>query len=218
MMTEFTYKKAGVSSYGISKVVSTHELILMYIGVPLALLFVYLLPFGIKTQFFTLHLDHPMILTLLTSAFNHDLYSHFAANVFYYAIVLSAILVIETNLRRFQYMALVMFTAVPILSSVATIVYFAGSGFGQMLGFSGIVSGFLGYLIYLIIEKMYQVTPITKPHALFTWASISILIVFSAALSIGAVSLYQVGHLSNGGGHLVGYLAGLVLAYTLRTL
>lgn len=216
MMTEVTYKNAGIISHGISKLVRMPELLMLYLGVPMALLFVYLLPVGIKEQFFTLHLDHPMILALLTNAFNHDLYQHLASNLIYYILALTAIIAIETSLQRFQYMTLTIFVAVPIISSAATVLYFAGAGYGQLLGFSGIVSGYMGYVIYLIVEKMYQVTPMAKPHAFVIWVSLSSLIILATAASIGVISIYQIGHLSNGVGHLIGYTLGLLLCYIMR--
>lgn len=218
MMTEVTCKNTQVSTYGITKVASIPEIIGLYLGVPLALLLVYLLPAGIKAQFFTLHLEHPMILSLLTNAFSHDLASHLTANLMYYAVAISAILVLETNIRRFRYALASTLVAVPVLASAATLVYFQGSGIDHIVGFSGVVSGLLGYLIYLIVERMHSVTPMHRPHAFVMWISTSALIVFATAIAIGAVTLYQVGHLSNGVGHLVGYVAGIILAYSLRTL
>jgi membrane associated rhomboid family serine protease len=215
-MTSVTYKKAGIHNLGITKLISNPELLFVYLGVPMSLVFIYLLPTSIKTQFFTLHLESPTAFSLLTSAFSHNLYSHLSNNLVYYLIAITAILIMETNIRRFRYVMLLSFTLVPVITSAASFVYFSGGVYTQMLGFSCIGTALIGYVVYLIVEKMYQVTPVARPHAFLLWISAAATIVFFVGLSLGAISIYQAGHLSNGVGHLVGYMLGLILAYLFR--
>lgn len=215
-MTEVTCQNARYNSPGITKLLSNQEMALVYLGVPFVLLFIYFLPMELRAQYFTLYLDHPMILSLITNAYNHSTASHLTTNLIYYLVGISTILVLETKISRFKTIVPVMFFIIPLVASAATIVFLSSAGYTQLVGFSGVVAGLVGYLILLVVEKMYSVTPMNKPGAKMAWLLVSAVIITATAASLGVVAVYQVGHLSNGVGHLVGYVIGLVLGYVFR--
>lgn len=214
-MTEYTYKPTRYNFPGLTTKLSRIQWVGLYLWVPMVLLLVYYLPAQVKVNFLVLSIQHPTLLAMLTTTFTHSLASHLSTNLAYYLIAVSAIIFMETNFSRFKYTIVVIFGLIPVLASSAALIYFSNSGATQVLGFSAVISGLIGYAVYLLIERMYLVTPkVTK--ALLTWGIIATMIVISLAISLSLVYTYQPGHISNGVGHLVGYVLGILLVYLLN--
>jgi membrane associated rhomboid family serine protease len=215
MMTEVVVGKTQTKLLDLFPI-SSVKLAALYLGVPLVLYLVYTLPQAIQEQFFLLYFQHPGFIQLLTNNYMHQLPGHLLSNVGYYLLVISMILILEKNLVRFNSLLFAMFSGVAIVTSAMTLVYFSSSGFSYIVGFSGIVAGLFGYFMFLVIEKLHSVTDMSRPHAFQAWAMITIVIFVLSMSALGITALYTAGHLSNGVGHLVGYIFGFMLAYIFR--
>jgi len=196
--------------------ISSVKLAALYLGVPFMLYFIYTLPLAVQGQFFFLYIDHPGFIQLLTNNFIHQLPSHLLGNVGYYLLVLTFIIFLEKNSSRFSSLMFAMFSGVAIISSAFSWVYFSSSGVGYILGFSAVVAGLLGYLIFLVIEKLYVLSNAEGTYSFWSWAPVAVSLLILPTIALGITATYSVGHISNGVGHVVGYLLGFVLAYIFR--
>jgi len=215
MMTTTVHNTKEKYSFGITKSVSLIELLFVYVAIPTLLAWIYTLPPELKYRFI-LFFDHPGFLQLLTTNYVHQLFSHLQTNLFYYFLIMSIILVLETNRNRFRAMLLIVFGLIPLVTSVVTLQYFTAANYFQVIGFSAAVAGLFGYLIYLMVEKLYRVRQPGNYIAYLVWILVSAAIIMMSAAALGVTAVYSVGHLANGLGHLVGYVIGLIMCYLFR--
>ena len=114
--------------------------------VPLILFVIYLLPENIR-NIFILYPSNPTIISIFLSNYTHTGFAHLSKNVFSYFFIGFLIFMFETNKRRFYINMLLFFTVLPVLCSLLTLYYLPNSA---SWGFSGIVAGWMGYLLYAV--------------------------------------------------------------------
>lgn len=115
-----------------------------------------LLPVNIK-QKFILDLKNPTLLSVFAHSYTHSDSTHFLGNVTIYLLTIFATLNIETNKARFYQISVLFLLLLPIISTIP-IAQLVGT-LPPLQGFSGIVSGFLGYTIYVVyafLESRYE--------------------------------------------------------------
>jgi len=124
------------------------DLFLLVVVVPVILSLVFLLPESTKTQLI-LNKNSPQLPTLFTSHFVHLDADHFLGNVIFYIILVIPVYTLNLlagQVRKFYFMVLSFFFLLPFLISIADLLLVPGNA--SSLGFSGIVSAFLGFLPY----------------------------------------------------------------------
>lgn len=119
---------------------------IFFILVPLILFVIYLLPENIR-NIFILYPSNPTIISIFLSNYTHTGFAHLSKNVFSYFFIGFLIFMFETNKRRFYINMLLFFTVLPVLCSLLTLYYYPNSA---SWGFSGIVAGWMGYLLYAV--------------------------------------------------------------------
>jgi membrane associated rhomboid family serine protease len=199
-------------SIGMTKILSIVELLFLYVAIPTLLSLVYVLPAEFKSGLI-LFIAHPGYLQLLTTNFIHPTFAHLQTNLQYYFLAVSLVIILENNRKRFLAMLLIVFGLVPIAASLVTLFYYSSSHYLQIVGFSAVVSSLLGYIIYLILEKLYKATPVKNHTAYLVWIGMSAIIILMTTAALGITEIYAVGHLANGLGHMTGYILGLIMCH-----
>ncbi len=113
--------------------------------IPVLLLSIFLLPDSIKNHFI-LKTSNPTLLSMFLSNYVHLNILHFLGNVLAYFFIIFLILNFETNRKLLYTTSLLMFLIMPFVSSFLLIRLFPT--LPPSLGFSAIVAGFMGYLVY----------------------------------------------------------------------
>jgi len=125
---------------------SKNEKIFWFLGIPLILVLIYILPTSLKETYFILNKQAPSILSLFLSNYTHSELWHLATNLSSYLIVIYLIMQFETNKSCFYKTMAFLFLVVPFIVSFITIMYAPAM---NSQGFSGIVAGLMGYFIYI---------------------------------------------------------------------
>jgi hypothetical protein len=200
--------------------------------IPAFLLLVYLLPQGIRDENFILNTASPWrFQTWFLSSYTHSqLYPHLIGNLAFYFIILLMIFAFEEDRRRFRIMAGWSFLAVPILSSLLTILFWDFIGrttTGQ--GFSAVTGALLAYAMFaFIIWGVGEGLVVLDRPGLFAgsrarYLMVKILLAVILALIVvmgveTGVFMDVGGSVSNGIAHFGGFITGLavVLVYDLK--
>lgn len=119
---------------------------IFFILVPLILFVIYLLPENIR-NIFILYPSNPTIISIFLSNYTHTGFAHLSGNVIKYFVVGFLIFVFETDRKRFSINMLLLFTVLPVVCSLLTLYYLPNS---VSWGFSGLVAGWMGYLLYAV--------------------------------------------------------------------
>jgi hypothetical protein len=121
--------------------------------IPLVLFLFFGLPENLQNQIILKPLE-PTIISAFFSNYLHTNIEHLAGNLSFYLIVMLLLFNLETDKKRFYVTALGLFVILPLISSASIILVL--SRINSSLGFSGIVSGFLGYMVYTLYAKVKQ--------------------------------------------------------------
>ncbi len=124
-----------------------------YFLIPILLTFTYLLPENIK-QDIILNLSNPTIISMFFSNYVHLELTHFLGNLISYLIVIFLLFNLETNRILFYRSSLLIFIILPFVSSFLVISIFPS--LPPSLGFSAIVAGFMGYLVYSVFRYIKE--------------------------------------------------------------
>jgi membrane associated rhomboid family serine protease len=119
------------------------DYIFFFAFVPLVLALIFVLP---DKSSLILHPTDPTLLSVFFSNYIHLEFWHFFANLAMYLIVIFVLFNIETDKKMFYRISALLFIALPIVSSLS-IIYFLPQ-LKNTVGFSAVVAGFLGYLLY----------------------------------------------------------------------
>ncbi|RKY23624.1 MAG: hypothetical protein DRP62_05525, partial [Planctomycetota bacterium] len=128
---------------------------MFFVLIPFILVFLYLLPSSLK-EFLILVPKNPNPWSVFFSSYVHSSFWHFLNNLVGYLVLILLIFYLEENRSFFHYFSFLNFILLPLLSSFLVIV--ALSSFSESLGFSAVVSGFNGYLLYSVymhLKKEY---------------------------------------------------------------
>ncbi|CAD7772649.1 hypothetical protein FHEFKHOI_01285 [Candidatus Methanoperedenaceae archaeon GB50] len=129
---------------------------IFYFIVPLFLIIVYIMVhFHPELErVLILQTSNPTWISIYLSNFVHtDLWHHLRWNLLNYFLLIYLILFFRTNRKKFYINMALFFTVLPVLCSLSTI-YLASAPI-RSCGFSGIVSGLAGYLLYSVYLQRY---------------------------------------------------------------
>jgi hypothetical protein len=149
---------------------------IFFILVPLIIFVIYLLPENIR-NIFILYPSNPTIISVFLSNYTHTGFTHLSGNVFNYFVVGFLIFVFEAGRKRFYINMLLLFTVLPVLCSLLTLYYLPNSA---SWGFSGIVAGWMGYLLYAVygyIKEEWRIA--LNANFVFLMVMINLLILLS---------------------------------------
>lgn len=134
----------------------TIENIIFFILIPFILTFIY-----ISVHFFPTLRDililqplNPTPISIFFSSYTHLTFGHLLNNLRSYIIIILLILVLETDRKIFFINMLLIFFILPIIISSYIIYYAPNSLPGS--GFSGIISGLIGYLSYSVYRYIIK--------------------------------------------------------------
>lgn len=138
----------------------TIEAVIFFILIPIILTVI-----CISVQFFPKLKDililqplKPTLINIFFSSYTHLTFGHLLNNLKDYIVVISLILVLKTDRKSFLINMLLIFFILPLLISIYIIYYEPNSLPGS--GFSGILSGLIGYLpysVYRYIKKEWGI-------------------------------------------------------------
>ena len=131
------------------------DVILFFVFVPIGLFLFFFLPVEWREQF-TLNLKYPTIVTMFLSNFGHTNYEHYKGNITSYIILLFLLFNIETNRKRFYIVSILFFFILPFVISIASILRPPYEQIQNSIGFSGIVSAYLGYLVVAVYYRLKE--------------------------------------------------------------
>ncbi|MBS7633643.1 rhomboid family intramembrane serine protease [Candidatus Bathyarchaeota archaeon] len=160
---------------------SKNEKIILFLGVPLVIFLIYLVPSNIKDAYFVLNKNNVSVLSMFLSNYTHTDFWHLAANVSVYLIVIYLIFKFETNKSSFYKTIAFLLLILPFIVSVITVIYVPAL---NSQGFSGIVAGSFGYFMY-----------VTYRHIKDTWklnadiSFISLLLFINVFLGVASYGL-----------------------------
>ena len=205
---------------------SPTEWLLFWIVVPAILLLVYALPDDIRNQYFVLNTAQLFIPSIFLSSYTHSqLYPHLLGNLAFYFVVLAMIFAFEDNRRRFRLMAGWAFLAVPVASSLLTMLFWGFLGrttTGQ--GFSAIVGALLAYAMFIfVVWGLEDKLSVFDHPEEFTGDRIRFL-VLQVLLAVMLVLIMVMGLLTgiftdvggsvtNGVAHFGGYMSSLLILF-----
>ncbi|NMX21828.1 hypothetical protein C5S30_05240 [ANME-1 cluster archaeon GoMg4] len=129
-----------------SKKWKKRDYLFYFLFIPSILIFIFFLPSGIK-DLFTLKINDPTIISIFFSNYTHENLKHLIDNLFGYLFIIFLLFNIEVNKRFLNFISLLNFILLPIILSLLMI-YYLPKNSPPVLGFSGIVSAFTGYLLY----------------------------------------------------------------------
>ena len=159
---------------------------IFYFIIPLFLIIVYIMVHlhPELERVLILQTSNPTWISIYLSNFVHtDFWHHLGGNLLSYFILIYLILFFRTDRKKFYINMALFFTVLPVLCSLSTI-YLASApppSFGvlwQFLGFSGIVSGLAGYLLYSVywyIREKWEVP--LNIHFFFSILAFNLLII-----------------------------------------
>jgi hypothetical protein len=136
-----------------SKIWNIYDFIFFFVLIGAILTIIFLLPEKIK-YYFILQPSNNTLISIFLSNYTHTDFNHFIQNLIIYWIIILLLLNLETNKKLFYQVSAFLFIILPFMSSFAVIYYI--SGFSS-LGFSAIVSGFMGYLIYAVYNYLKNI-------------------------------------------------------------
>jgi len=116
--------------------------------IPLALILFFVLPADLQNQIILKPLE-PTLLSAFFSNYLHTNLEHLVGNLFSYLTVMLLLFNLETDKKRFYFTALVMLTILPPISSTFIILVLSRI-ISTSVGFSAIVAGLLGYMVYAL--------------------------------------------------------------------
>jgi hypothetical protein len=206
---------------------SSADWLLFWVVIPAILLIIYALPQEIRDTYFVLNTAHlQMVQTIFLSSYTHSqLFPHLLWNLAFYFVVLAMIFAFEDNRRRFRIMAGWAFLAVPIVSSVLTILFWGFLGrttTGQ--GFSAVVGALLAYAMFIfVVWALQDKLPVFDHPEEFAGDRIRFL-VLQVLLAIMLVLIMVMGlmtgifndaggSVTNGIAHFGGYVSSLVILF-----
>ncbi|MGE5832022.1 MAG: hypothetical protein ACM3X8_03815 [Methanomicrobiales archaeon] len=195
--------------------------------IPITLLALAALPQSVKEGWFILNTAHPERLSawFLSSYTHSQLYPHLAGNLAVYFITLLMIFSFENRHRRFRLLAGWSFLAVPLVSSLLTILFWGYLGVstsGQ--GFSAVNGALLAYAMFIFIvwglEDRLEVFdhPEWFGGARFRFFVLQLLLTIMLVLVMVMGLLTGVfmdlgGSVSNGIAHFGGYVTSLAVLF-----
>lgn len=145
-----------------------------FLFVPLILVFVYLLPYGFK-RVLVLNPQYPSVLSLYASNLVHASWGHLVDNLGLYALLMFLLLNLENNKNRLVINSWLFFTVLPFIISLTSLLFgYAFSISKNIFGFSGIVSGFAGYLLILATDNLKK--QISMLHSLLILLGANLLV------------------------------------------
>ncbi|GCC11311.1 hypothetical protein IPdc08_01362 [archaeon] len=116
------------------------------------------LSYSIK-HFFILYLSNPTFSTRFLSNYTSIRPYHLISDIFIYIIIIFLLFNVERNKKRFYCVSAFLLLVLPLIASEVTIKFMAGE-IGTSLGFSAIVAGFMGYLLYDVyayVRDVYKI-------------------------------------------------------------
>lgn len=133
---------------------------IFFILIPSFLIIVYSLLLFVPQlkAIFVLQPSNPTLISIYFSNYAHIEFSHFLNDLISYYILIYLIFIFETNRKRLYINMILFFTVLPVLCSLSTVYYLPK--LRACLGFSCVVSGLLGYLLYSVycyIKKEWNV-------------------------------------------------------------
>lgn len=202
------------------------EFIILLVDIPLLLTLIFAFPQYLRDEyliFFTSDPNH--VPAYFFSAYTHSDLIHLAGNLALYYITAFAILLFESNRRRFRIMAAISFLLVPFVCTFLTIgLWHVFGSATSMQGFSGITASFLAYAFIAgvtwgltgALEQFDRKESFTCPPwkyyiSCVLLTTIVVLIVFLGILEGRFISSGSA--VSNGIAHFGGFMTGL-LSYT----
>jgi hypothetical protein len=201
------------------------EWILFWGVVPAILLLVWALPQAVRDDWFILDTVSPWkVGTWFLSSYAHsELYPHLLGNLVFYSIVLLMIFAFEEDRRRFRLLAGWSFLAVPVVSSLLTILFWDLIGrttTGQ--GFSAVTGALLAYAMFIFViwgvgeglVVLDRPELFTGSRARFLVVKILLAVILSLIVVMGLMTgvFMDVGDsVSNGIAHFGGFITALVL-------
>ena len=163
---------------------SKFDYFIFFILVPFILIVIYLLPENIR-NIFILYPSNPTIISVFLSNYTHTGFAHLSGNVIKYFVVGFLIFMFETDRKRFYINMLLLFTVLPVLCSLLTLYYLPNSA---SWGFSGIVAGWMGYLLYAVygyIKEEWRIA--LNANFVFLMVMINLLILLSIYKWLGGL-------------------------------
>jgi hypothetical protein len=131
--------------------------LLFFVFIPIVLISIFLLPNTVKDIFILLP-SSPTAISVFFSNYTHSDFSHLINNLIGYIIIIFLLFHLETNKRIFYINSFLIFIALPIISSL--LIMYLIPNIPPVQGFSAIVSGFVGYLIYStynFVKNVYKI-------------------------------------------------------------
>lgn len=136
-----------------SKIWNIYDFIFFFIIIGAILTIIFLLPEKIK-YYFILQPSNNTLISIFLSNYTHMDFNHFIGNLIIYWIIILLLLNLETNKKLFYEVSACLFIILPFISSLAVIYYLTRF---SSFGFSAIVSGFMGYLIYAVYNYLKNI-------------------------------------------------------------
>lgn len=136
-----------------SKIWKINDFIFFFVLIGTILTIIYLLPEKIK-YYFILQQSNNTLISIFLSNYTHTDFNHFIGNLMIYWIIILLLLNLETNKKFFYEVSAFIFLILPFMSSFAVLYYTTRF---SSLGFSAIVSGFMGYLIYAVYNYLKNI-------------------------------------------------------------
>lgn len=162
---------------------------IFFVIVPAILLSIFLLPNAIKNTLILLP-SNPTIISAFFSNYTHSDLSHIITNLIGYTIVVFLLFHLETNKKFFYTNSFLIFIALPIISS-SFIIYLVPK-IPPVQGFSAIVSGFIGYLLYSVYNFVKNVYKITFNYSFIFLLLMINFLIFSTLASINYLILITI--------------------------
>ncbi len=173
------------------------DIIIFFIIVPLMVTSIYFLPQTIK-QYFVFNSKNPIIYSFILSSYTHITFWHYFSNMVNYFLVMFIIINIENNKKRLYFSFIVTFVLLPFLISLSHLYFLENITYSY--GFSGIVSFYIGYIIYLTYEFIknrfipalnvwfvWLIVGINFLLTYFIWRNISLLMMATVLLVISLI-------------------------------
>ncbi len=137
---------------------STYDFFVFFILIPVLLFSYFFIPPEFR-GFFTLEFGHPTLISMYLSNFAHADYAHYLDNITLYFVLVYLFFNIEISKRRFYILSAVFLLVAPFVVSGVSIVRPPFEDVQNSMGFSGVVSAYLGYLpvvVYYRLKESYS--------------------------------------------------------------
>ena len=146
------------------------DYIYFFLLIPLLLLIIFLIPEIYKYNFYLIT-NNPSFLSIFLSNYNHNSVSHIIGNLALYFLFMMIIFGLESNKKRFYMISIFGLFIFPFLIYLLrTPIFYHIS---QILinftitGFSGIISYFLGYLLFLSYKYLNKILKVEDNFSFF---------------------------------------------------